>query len=95
MDVLNLTKSEPRGAQNVIVDKTNSILCLQWRDSKVVNVITSQLSTEIGKGFRQIGRNKLEPMVEVFQGRHTSRSGTKNLFGYFGLHVIECTGGLE
>jgi Transposase IS4 len=55
---MNLDKKEGRGKYKFSVDKDNKILCAQWVDSKVVNVVSSILSFEISKVHQQIGSKK-------------------------------------
>jgi Transposase IS4 len=57
---MNMKKTKGRGAYKIIVDKDNKILCCQWVDSKVVNVVSSLLVTEISKVKRQVGSQKKE-----------------------------------
>lgn len=59
-EMMNLSKSEVRGKYKISVDKDNKILCCQWMDSKVVNVVSSILSLEISKVLRQVGNQKKE-----------------------------------
>jgi Transposase IS4 len=55
---LNKTK-DARGSYKLMVDKTNKVQCLQWVDSKVVNAVTSLLSSEITFVHRQKGSQKI------------------------------------
>ena len=55
---MNLGKGQARGSYKILVDKTNKIQCIRWVDSKVVNVVTTLLKTEIIAIKRQVGRNK-------------------------------------
>jgi Transposase IS4 len=59
-DVMNLSKKNGRGTYKFSVDSDNKVLCCQWVDSKVVNCVSSILSTEIAKVKRQVGSNKIE-----------------------------------
>jgi Transposase IS4 len=55
---LGKTKSEDRGKYKFSVEKNNKVICYQWVDSRVVNVVSSFLSTEITKIYRQVGSKK-------------------------------------
>jgi Transposase IS4 len=57
-DLMSLEKKEGRGRYKFSVDENNRVLCCQWVDSKVVNVVSSILSFEISKVKRQIGSQK-------------------------------------
>jgi Transposase IS4 len=54
---LDMRKQE-RGSYKFAVDKHNKILCCQWVDSKVVNVVSSILSFEVSEVHRQVGSKK-------------------------------------
>jgi Transposase IS4 len=58
-ETMNLNKgSDDRGRYKFAVDKDNKVLCCQWVDSKVVNVVSTILSLEIAQVYRQIGSNR-------------------------------------
>ena len=59
MDLKMKSNGSNRGMYKMVVDKTNKVQCIQWIDSRVVNVVTTMLSNEISHVFRQKGRNKL------------------------------------
>jgi len=40
------------------VDDANGIMCLQWVDSKVVQVVTTKVNTSVGEVLRQQGSQK-------------------------------------
>jgi hypothetical protein len=42
-----------------MVEETNEVQCLQWVDSKVVNAVTTLLSSEITFVHRQKGSRKM------------------------------------
>jgi len=54
---LNKANSE-RGDYLLAYDKSNDMICGQWRDSKVVNFVTSVKDISIGHAKRQIGSKK-------------------------------------
>jgi hypothetical protein len=59
-DLMNMTATTGgvgRGESKMAVDKVNGILLIQWRDSRVVNVVSSILDTTMEETRRQIGRN--------------------------------------
>jgi Transposase IS4 len=56
--LMTLDKKDGRGKYKFIVDKHNKVLCCQWVDSKVVNVISSILSFEVAEVHRQVGSTK-------------------------------------
>ena len=56
--IFNLKKSRPKGTLKMAVDEDNGILCLQWVDSKVVQVISTKINTQIGEVLRQQGSKK-------------------------------------
>jgi Transposase IS4 len=59
-ELMNLTKKNGRGSYKFMVDKDNNIVCCQLVDSKVVNVVSSIMTTEVSKVKRQIGSKKEE-----------------------------------
>jgi Transposase IS4 len=56
--IFNLDKKDGRGTYKLAVDSNNKVLCCQWVDSKVVNVVSSILSYEITQVRRQVGSTK-------------------------------------
>jgi Transposase IS4 len=56
--LLNLEKKEQRGTYKFVADENNKVICCQWVDSKVVNCVSSILSTEVGEIHRQVGSTK-------------------------------------
>ena len=59
MDLKMKANGTNRGLYKMLVDKTNKVQCIQWIDSRVVNVVTTLLNNEISHVLRQKGRNKL------------------------------------
>jgi Transposase IS4 len=57
-DLMNLSKNHGSGTYKFSVDEDNKVICCQWVDSKVVNVVSTILSMEIDRVNRQIGSNK-------------------------------------
>jgi Transposase IS4 len=54
-EMMDLTHKMPRGTYKILIDKNNSVLCCQWVDSRVVNVVSSILTNEIASVKRQVG----------------------------------------
>jgi len=46
------------GTMKMAVDDANGIMCLQWVDSKVVQVVTTKVNTSVGEVLRQQGSQK-------------------------------------
>jgi Transposase IS4 len=58
-DLMDLMHKMPRGTYKILIDKNNGVLCCQWVDSRVVNVVSSIiLSNKITSVKRQVGSNK-------------------------------------
>jgi len=38
---LSMTKSGPRGQYKIVYDNINQVCCMQWRDTKVVNLVST------------------------------------------------------
>jgi len=57
----NLKKKQPKGTMQLMVDKTNGVLCAQWVDSKVVQCISTKINTKVGVVSHQTGQQK-EPI---------------------------------
>jgi Transposase IS4 len=55
---MNLDKKDGRGSIKFSVDKDNKVLCCQWVDSRVVNVVSSILSSQVTEIKRQVGSEK-------------------------------------
>ena len=55
----------------MLVDKTNYVQCIQWVDSRVVNVVTNLLDPHIRSVKRQVGQDVLDVIcplaVTVYQ----------------------------
>jgi hypothetical protein len=49
-----------RGSYKLMVDQTNKTQCLQWVDSKVIDAVTSLLSSEITVVLRQQGSQRVQ-----------------------------------
>ncbi len=58
--MMNLEKKDGRGTYQFAVDSKNKVLCCQWVDSQVVNVVSSMLSTEMAKVKRRVDSRKEE-----------------------------------
>jgi hypothetical protein len=79
MDLAATTSGKGRGESKVAFDKVNGIMLLQWRDSKVVNCVSSILDTTMEETRQQIGRNsrvfprplKVYHMFAVDKGDHS------------------------
>jgi Transposase IS4 len=56
--LIDLTHKMPRGTYKILIDKNNGVLCCQWVDSHVVNVVSSILSNKITSVKRQVGSKK-------------------------------------
>lgn len=54
-DLFNLTKNQNRGSYKMAADKLNRVICMQWVDSKVVNLVTSLSDTSVEEVKRQVG----------------------------------------
>jgi Transposase IS4 len=59
-ELMNLNKKDGRGKYKLTVDKDNRVMCAQWVDSKVVNCVSSILSSEIQEVHRQVGSKKMK-----------------------------------
>jgi len=58
-ELMTLTKANTeRGDYLLAYDKHNEMICGQWRDSKVVNFVTSVKDLTVGQAKRQIGSKK-------------------------------------
>jgi Transposase IS4 len=57
-NIMNLGKNEERGTYKFSVDCNNKVICCQWVDSKVVNVVSSILSMEITQIYQQVGSKR-------------------------------------
>jgi Transposase IS4 len=58
--LLGLTpQTATRGQASYAYDRTNDLLCLQWRDNKVVNCVTTLIATEEGPCRRRSGSELL------------------------------------
>jgi Transposase IS4 len=57
-DLMNLEKKDGRGTYKFSVDKSNKIVCCQWVDSKVVNCVSSCVTSEVEEVKRQVGSTK-------------------------------------
>ena len=64
-DDLTLPKKGDRGESKLMYDITNELIFLQWRDSKVVNCISTVKSSCIEQVSRQVGSKKV--IVDVPQ----------------------------
>jgi hypothetical protein len=56
MDMAATTGGKGRGDSKMAFDRVNGILLIQWRDSRVVNCVSSILDTTLEATRRQIGR---------------------------------------
>jgi len=64
--IFTLKKSQPKGTTKMAVDEANGIICVQWVDSKVVQVVSTKMNAMIGEVHRQQGsRREAIPCPEV------------------------------
>jgi len=56
--LFDLKKSQDKGTRKLAVDRINGVMCAQWVDSKVVNCVSSQVSTRVDAVKRQNGSQK-------------------------------------
>jgi Transposase IS4 len=76
---MSLDKKEGRGSYKFIVDHNNKVLCCQWVDSKVVNVVSSILSDEVEEVKRQVGSEKKQyPCPKVLVRYQKTMQGVDN-----------------
>ena len=60
---LNLPKQGDRGEYKILYDMVNEVLTFQWRDSKVVNCVSTIRSSVVESVMRQVGSSKI--LVQV------------------------------
>jgi hypothetical protein len=53
------SKDRNRGEYKMVIDKTNNVQCIQWVDSKVVNMASTVLTDLIDEAKRQKGKDKI------------------------------------
>jgi Transposase IS4 len=74
--LLGLTPiSAARGRASYAYDRTNELLCLQWRDNKVVNCVTTLIDTEEGHCRRRCGSELLTLTVPKPLGHYHKYMG--------------------
>ena len=74
--LMGLLKSDAKGKSVFAYDKVNRVLCCQWNDSKVVNIVSTVVDTSLTTVYRQKGKERLEfPCPTVLRKYHKTMFG--------------------
>ena len=73
---LSMTKSGPRGQYKILYDNINQVCCMQWRDTKVVNLVSTLNDACENTCERREGANRIRLPVPYDYNKYS-----KKMFG--------------